>query len=378
MDGVALESVLQGFLTKRLYRRRSGRPLSSHGSPTCGSPNNGSLSEIPAQGNLPENQSKGALFRGLAIAKKDWNSTGELTEKCLQKNLLPNTEDLKDQCTHSNEEKIKAAAKENSLPLVNRLASISSLGRSFSATSDDGDDDLQDNNEEEAQKLREASRKVLRFQNSRSSVSSAELENQKSPRIALLRQHTFDEETQMCPEDPSSQDLELLFGSQPSSKRNLGRRNTLPSKVPKTEKERGDQWTQHAVKSPKSAAADRHETVQTDGAGTNHSDHVFDFSNVTNAYKNCNSQGPNSPLAGMKPSANHIPDEGLVEQNQEVTSVEPTDGCMQRNGENPSPNGTWIKKEPPGTFFNFFKRFGDMSKSQSSKETVQKGSDSGE
>lgn len=379
MDGVALESVLQGFLTKRLYRRRSGRPLSSHGSPTSGSPKNGSLSEIPAEGNLPENQSKGALFRRLAIGKKEWSSSGELTEKCLQKKPLPNTMDLNDQSTDSNEENMTVTSNENSrgsLPLVNKLATISSSGRSFSATSDEDDDDLQDNNEEEAQKLREASRKVLRFQNSHSSVSSAELETQKSPRIKLLRQRTFDEETQMYPEDPPSEDLELFFGSQPSSKRNLGRRNTLPSKVPKTEKEQGDQWAQHAVKSPKSAPADRHETLQTDGAGNNHSDHVFEFSNVTNAYKNCDSQGPNSPLAEMKPNTNHIPDEGIVEQNQEGTSVEPTDGCVQRNGENPPPQGTWIKKEPSGIFFNFFKRLGDMNKPQSSKETVRNGSDS--
>lgn len=380
IEGVALESVLQSFLTKRIYRRRSGRSLSSHGSPTGGSPKNGSLSEIPAQGNPPENQSKDALFRRLAIGKNERNSSGELTEKCLQKKLLPNTVDLKDQCTHSNEEKMTATPNENSRgssPFVNRLATISSSGRSFSATSDDDDDDdLQDNNEEEAQKLREASRKVLRFQNSRGSVSSVELEPQKSPLITLLRQHTFDEETQMYPEDPSSEDLDLFFGSQPSSKRNPRRRNTLPSKVPKTEKEQGDQRAQHAVKSPKSAAADRHETLQTDGARNNHSDHVFDFSNVTNASKNCDYQGPNSPLAEMKPSTNHIPDEGLVEPNQESTSVEPTDGRMQRSGENPPLKGTWIKNEPSGKIFNFFKRLGDMSKPQSSKETVQKGSDS--
>lgn len=380
MDGVALESVLQSFLTKRLYRRRSGRPLSSQGSPIGSSPENRSFPEIPAQGNLPENQSKVALHRGLELGKKEWNSAGELTEKCLQNKLLSNTEDLRDQCTHSDEEKIRAPEKENSRgsSLVNRLASISSSGRSFSANSDDGDDDLQDNNEEEAQKLREASRKVLRFQNSRGSVSSAELENQKSPRIALPRQRTFDEETQMCPEDPSNEDLELFFSSQPSSsKRNLGRRNTLPSKVLKTEKERGDQWAQNAVKSPKSAGVDRYETLQTDGAGNNHSAQVFDFNNVTNAYKNCDSQGPNSPLAEMKSSAGHIPDEGLVEQNREGTSAEPPDSHMQRNGENTPPKNTWIKPEPSGIFFNFFKRLGDMSKLQSSKETVRKGSDSG-
>lgn len=372
MDGVALESVLQSFLTKRLYRRRSGRPLSSHGSPTGGSPKNRSLSEITAQENLPANQSKGGLFTDLVVGKKEWNSAGVLTEKKLQSN----TDDIKDQCALSNEEKMTATKKEDSrgsTPLVSRVATISSSDRSFSATSDDSDDELQDNNEEEAQKLREASRKVLRFQNSRSSVSSAELENQKSPRIALPRQRTFDEETQMCPEDASNEDLEFFFVSQPSSKRNLGRRNTLPSKVPKTEEERGDQWAQRPTKSPESAAADKHDTLQTEGAGTNRSNQVFDFSNVSKVY----SQGPNSPLAEKKPSATHVPDEGLVGQNREGTSVEPTDMHMQRNGGNPPPKSTWIKTESSGLFFNFFKRLGDMSKLQSSKETVHKGSDSG-
>lgn len=376
LDGVALESVLQSFLTKRLYHRRSGRPLSSRGSPTGGSPKNGSLSEIPAQGNLPANQSKGDLFTDLVVGNKEWNSAGELTEKCLQKKLQSNMEDIKDQCTLSNEEKMRTTKKEDSrgsTPLLNKVATISSSDRSFSATSEDTDAELQDNNEEEAQKLREASRKVLRFQNSRSSVSSAELENQKSPRIALPRQRTFDEETQMCPEDMSNEDLEFLFGSQPSSKRNLGRRNTLPSKVPKTEEERGDQWAQRPAKSPESAAADKHNTLQTEGAGTNHSNQVFDFSNVSKVY----SQGPNSPLAEKKPSASRIPDEGLVEQNQEGTSEEPTDVHMQRNSGNSPPKTTWIKTESSGRFFNFFKRLGDMSKLQSSKESVHNGSDSG-
>lgn len=376
MDGVALESVLQSFLTKRLYRRRSGRPLSAHGSPTGGSPKKGSLSEITAQENLPANQSKGGFFTDVAVGKKEWNSAGELTEKCLQQKLQSNTEDIKDQCALSNEERMRTTKKEDSrgsTPLVSRLGTISSSDRSFSATSDDTDDELQDNNEEEAQKLREASRKVLHFQNSRSSVSSAELENQKSPRIALPRQRTFDEETQMCPEDTSSEDLEFLFGSQPSSKRNLGRRNTLPSKVPKTEEERGDQWAPHPVKSPESAAPDKHGTPQTEGAATDHSNQVFDFSNVSKVY----SQGPNSPLAEKKPGGSHIPDEGLVEQNQEGTSMESTDVHMQRNSKNPPPKSIWIKTESSGLFFNFFKRLGDMSKLQSSKETVHKGSDSG-
>lgn len=376
MDGVALESVLQSFLPKRLYRRRSGRPLSSHGSPTGGSPKNGSLSDITTQGNLPPNQSKGGLFTDLGVGKKEWNSAGELTEKGVQKKLQSNTEDIKEQCALSNEEKVKAFKKEDfrgSTPLVSRVATISSSDRSFSAPSDDSDDELQENNEEEAQKLREASRKVLRFQNSRSSVSSAELENQKSPRIALPRQRTFDEETRMCPEDVSNEDLDFFFGLQPSSKRNLGRRNTLPSKVPKTEEERADQFAQRTVKSPESAAADKHETPQTEGAGANHSNQVFEFSNVSKVY----SQGPNSPLAEKRGTATHVPDEGLVGKNQEGTSVEPTDVHMQRNSSDAPTKSTWIKTESSGLFFNFFKRLGDMSKLQSSKETAHQGSDSG-
>lgn len=354
MDGVALESVLQSLLSKTLYRRRSGRPLSSHGTPTGGSPKNGSVSEITAQGNLPASQSKAGLFTDLVDGKKEWNSAGELTEKCLQKNLQSNTEDIKEQRALSNEEKMSVTQKDSkgATPLASRVATISSSGRSFSATSDESDDGLQDNNEEEAQKLCEASRKVLRFQNSRSSVSCAELENQKSPRIALPRQRTFDEETLMSPEDASNEDLEFFFSSQPSTKQNLSRRNSFPSKVLQTEEDN---------------------MLQTEGAETNHSNQVFDFRNVSKVY----SEGPNSPLAKKKASATHVPDEGLVEQNREGTSVEPTDIRVQRNSGTPPPKGTWNKAESFGLFFNFFKRLGEMSKLQSSKETVHKGSDSG-
>lgn len=379
MDGVALESVLQSFLTKRLYRRRSGRPLSSHGSPTGGSPTKGSLSEITAQGNLPESQSKRGLLKGVELGKKEWNSAGEFTEKCWQKKLPSDTEDIQDQCTPP-EQKTRTKKEDPGglVPPLGRLASISSSGRSFSATSDD-EGELQDNNEEEAQKLREASRKVLRFQNSRSSVSSAELESQKSPRVALPRQRTFDEETQMHPDDPSNEDLEFFFGSQPSSIRDLGRRNTLPSKVLKTEEERGDQWVQIPVRSPKPAAADKNETLETQGAGKkekNHPDQVFDFNIVSGSSKEGEPQGPNSPSVEKKSGATHIPDEALVEQNGEDASGEPADSHMQRSGENTPPKNTRIKTESTG-FFNFFKRLGDMSRLQSSQETVHKSSHSG-
>lgn len=388
MDGVALESVLQNFLTNRVSRRRLGRPSSSHGSPTGGSPKNGSLSEITYQVKLPTgNQKRGASFRVMEIGKKEWNSAGELTENSSQKKLQSNSEDNEAKCPIPPEEEMKTSRKEDSrglTPPVNRTTSIASLGRSFSATTDDGEDELQDNNEEEAQKLREASRKVLRFQNSCGSVSSGEfsLENQKSPGASTIlpRQRTFDEETERYPGDPTNEDLvRFLLSSQTSSKRNLGRRHTLPTKVPKTEEEQDNPWAQPQVKTPNSAR-EKKGTLPAESAGHNSSNQVFDFSNASHIFKKSDSQDQNSPSAEKKTkpnfSATHVPDEGVGEQNQEGKSVEPTGNHLQRNSENIPPKSTWLKTESSGLFFSFLKRLGDMSK-PNSKETVDKGTDSG-
>lgn len=387
MDGIALESVLQKFLTNRVSRRRAGRPSSSHGSPTSGSPNSGSLSEITSHVNLPTgNQQRGGSLTMKEIARKEWNSADELTENSSQRKVKSNTEDNKPKNGVPREQETKTPKKEDSKGFtqpLNKATSISSTGRSFSATTDDDEEDLQDNNAEEAQKLREASKKVLRFQNSRSSVSSGEfsLENQKSPgaRPALPRQRTFDEETERYPGDPTNDDLvRFLLNPQSSAKRNLARRHTLPTKVLKTEESEDTPWAHPPVRTP-SSAADK-ETLPTEAAGHSASKQVFDFTDVFQIFKKLDPQDQNSPSAEKKSKPNvsvsHVPDEGLGEKNQDGRSVEPTGSHLRRNSENTPPKSAWIKTETSGLFFSFLKRLGDMSKSPNNKETVHKGSDS--
>ncbi|XP_040902590.1 FH2 domain-containing protein 1 isoform X2 [Toxotes jaculatrix] len=376
MDDIALESILQNFLTNRVSRRRLGRPSSTHGSPTSGSPNSGSLSEITSQANLPTgNQKRAGSFRAKGMGRKEWNSSFELTEDSSQNKAQSNGEDSKAKGGTPHEEEMKASRKEDSRGFTHpakRTANISSSVRSFSTTTDDGDKDIQDNNREEAQKLREASKKVLRFQNSRGSVSSVDysLENQKSPgpSTTLPRQRTFDEDTERYPGDPTNEDLvTFLLGPSSTSKRNLGRRHTLPTKVPKTEEEEGNLGDQPPVSSPNPVAREK-ETLPAEGA---------DFNEVSHSFKKSGAQAQNSPSAEKKSKLNvpsaHVPDEGLGDPKQEGKSVEPTGNRLQKNSE----KSTWLKTETSGLFFSFFKRFGDMSKLQNSKETVHKGTDSG-
>lgn len=384
MDGVALQSILHNFLTNRGSRRRPGRPSSTYGSPTSGSPTTGSLSEITSQANLPAgNQKRGGSLRVVDIGRKEWNSAVELTENSSQKKAPSNSEENKVKAAIPQEEEVKTSRKEDPRGLIhpaNRTTSSSSSDRSFSATTDDGEEDLQDNNEEEAQKLREASKKVLRFQKSRSSVSSGEysLENLKSPgpKTSLPRQRTFDEDTERYPGDPTNEDLvRFLLNPQSSAKRNLGRRHTLPPKVPKTEEEEDNLFDKSPLRTPKSAAKET-ETPPAEGAGNNPSKQVFDFTDVSHNFEK--SQDQNSPSAEKKSKPNvsvsHVPDEGLEEEVGK--SVEDAGKDLQRNNENVPPKSTWSRTESSGLFFSFLKRLGDLSKLQSSKETVHKGSDS--
>ncbi|CAK6968915.1 FH2 domain-containing protein 1 [Scomber scombrus] len=393
MDGIALESMLQNFLTNRVSRRRSGRPSSTYGSPTSGSPNNGSLSEITSQANLPTgNQNKGGLFRIKEMSRKEWNSAGELTGNSSQNNTESNSKDnkAKDGIPHK---EMKTPGKEDSAGITNPASKIPSTSfpdKSFSAPTEDGEEDIQDNNEAEAQKLREASKKVLQFQNNVSSgrtgsVSSGEhsLENQKSPgaNSALPRQYTFDEETQRYPGDPTNEDLvKFLLNPQSPSKRNLGRRHTLPTKVPEREEEDEDNlWVQPSGRTAN--PAERNTGIQQVESAGHNSNQVFDFTDPSDKLGASN-QSPPSAERKSKPnvSLTHTPaaDEGPGEQNQEGKSAEPTSthNSPQINSENTPPKMAWIKTETSGLFFSFFKRLGDMSK-QNSKETVHKGSGSG-
>lgn len=364
MEGVALESVLQNFLSGRGSRRRSGRPSSTQGSPAGGSPRNGSLTEITSQANLPNReQKKGELIILKELTKKEWNSAVELTEKSPPKQRQASGED----------EERKASTQENSKvspPPVNGAASPASSARSFSAHAADGGDDddeedeVKDNSEEEAQKLREASRKVLRFQNSRGSVSSAELslENQSSPsaKTKLPRQRTFDEETsRFCDDDAGGDDLvRLMMGSEASSLTKLSRRHTLPIKAAKTEKVPDDPWAQPASTKERAtlAAAER--------SGSGPSRQVFDFNDVSHLLRAPAEREQTSPSAEKKskPSVSvaRASEEAPGARSPEGRSTEPTE--EEKNGEEVPSKGAWFKTESPGLFSGLFKRLGDLSK----------------
>lgn len=380
MDGIALESVLQNFLTSRVPRRRSGRPSSTNASPTRGSPNIGSLSEITSQANVQSaNQKRGGLFRAKEMGK--WNSAAELTDN-LQKSqnkAQSNDEESKARGASPHEKEVKPSRKDDSHS-SKRTPSISSSVRTFSITANDDEEDVQDNNEEEAQKLREASRKVLRFQNSRGSVSSGEysLENQKSPGAGtgLSRQRTVEEDTDRYPGDPTNEDLvTFLTNPPPTSKRNLGRRYTLPTKVPKTEEEEDNVWDQPPIRIPNPVTREKG-AASAEGAERNE---VFDFTDVSHNLKKYGAEDQSSPSAEKKSKPNissaDVPNKGFVEQSQQGKSKD-AGNQMQRNTENTPPRTAWIKTETTGLFFNLFKRLGDMSKVQNSKDTAHKGSDS--
>lgn len=354
MEGVALESVLQNFLSGRGSRRRSGRPSSAQGSPAGGSPRNGSLTEITSLANLPAGeQKKGELIILKELTKKEWNSAVELTEKPSPKQRQASGED----------EERKSATQENSKvspPPVNGAASPASSAHSLSGHAADGDDqedEVKDNSEEEAQKLREASRKVLRFQNSRGSVSSAEfsLENQSSPgaKTKLPRQRTFDEETSSLPDDGGGDLVRLLMGSEASSLSKLSRRHTLPIKAVKSEKEPDDPWAQPAAtKERATPAAER--------SGSGSSRQVFDFNDVSHLLKT-----PTSPSAEKKskPSVSvaRASEEAPGARSPEGRTAEPTEE-EKKNSEDVPSKGAWFKTESPGLFSGLFKRLGDLSK----------------
>ncbi|XP_028429587.1 FH2 domain-containing protein 1 [Perca flavescens] len=387
MDEVALQSVLQNFLTKRVSRRRPGLPSSAHGSPTSGSPNVGSLSEITSQANLPTgSQKREGSFRAVDMGRKEWNSAVELTENSSQKKAQSNSEDNKAKGGIPHEEVVKTSRKEDSRGSAHpahRTTSIFASGRSFSVIIDGNEEDLQDNDEEEAQKLREASKKVLHFQNSRGSISSGDysLENQKSPGPikTLPRQCTFDEDMEKYPGDPTNQDLvQFLLDPQSTSKPN--RRHTLSTAVPKTKEEEDNLCPKTPIRTPNSAAREKG-TVPTEGAGQNPSEQVFDFTDVSHNIEKSGAPDQNSPSAEKKSKPNvsvtPVPDEGLVAQKEVGKSLEPKGNHVQRNSESVTPKSAWIKTENTGLFFSFLKRLGDMGKQQISKETAHKGTGSG-
>lgn len=351
MEGVALESVLQNFLSSRGSRRRLGRPSSTYGSPTGGSPRNGSLTEITSQANLPPGeQKKGELI--ILKTKKEWNSAVELTHSSSLKQRQANGED----------EEQKSLTQENSnvsVPQVNGTASPASSGRPLSthAANDAGEDELKDNSEEEAQKLREASRKVLRFQNSRGSVSSVEFPpSSPSAKTKLPRQRTFDEETASFPDNDAGggEDfVRLLMGPEASSMSKLSRRHTLPTKVATAEKEADNSRTYPAP-------TEERVTLPVERSGNSSSRQVFDFNDVSHLLKT--GRGQTSPLA-EKQSRASVSEARALAEGPGARSPEGRSPSEDENAsEEVSSKGAWFKTDSSGLFSGLLKRLGDISK----------------
>lgn len=189
MEGVALESVLQKFLTNHVSQRRKGK-----GTPSCTS---SSLSKVPIQANLPsaEQGNQGSVKATEVCKENEWNSARDLTgtsqsdqkdqshsKKNWKENMVPNPEETQ-QNPKKPEQNHRGSSSGSTQPTRRTGSSSSSTGRPISVTMKDKEEEEEEGNEEEAQKLREVSRKVLRYQSSRGSLSSGEygLEQQKSP-----------------------------------------------------------------------------------------------------------------------------------------------------------------------------------------------------
>ncbi|XP_051934372.1 FH2 domain-containing protein 1-like [Hippocampus zosterae] len=336
MEGIALESILQNVLSNRLQRRRSGRPSSVHGSPLSATPQTGSLSEISSQPNLPELKRVGSL-KADAMAEKEWNSAAELGATSRQR------EKSSDKDTDAAAEKAKG---EETLCAVedssSRTPSVSSSARTFSAATDSDVDDIQDNNEEEAQKLREASKKVLLYQSNRGSVSSAEfsVENPKT-RVTLTRQRTFDMETDRYPGDPTNEDLvRFLLSSAPSSKPSIPRRHTLPVKVKRDEvegEEDDDLWA--PIAGPR----------DTPQKTARKSKQAFDFPDLP---QKRDSRSTETGLSLAPP----------VSRDEEPSHDE--------NGQSVPPESSWSKSEAPGRSDGIFKHLDDIESKETSRQCL--------
>ncbi|XP_036420931.1 FH2 domain-containing protein 1 isoform X1 [Colossoma macropomum] len=138
MEGVALECVLQRFLTNRGSHRQGRTP----------SPTGIKLSEITSQENCPAKNSK----------KPNWTLNPSQTSV--------DKENMEDTASKKSESKISSPTWKkpaSSTPAANRASTTLAAS-----------EDVDSQTEEEAQKLREVSQKVLRYQSSRSSISSGE------------------------------------------------------------------------------------------------------------------------------------------------------------------------------------------------------------
>lgn len=187
MEGVALESVLQGFLNNRGSRRRAG----------TASPARTSLAEITSQENCSTDNKE--------VKRNNW------TKPFFQSPLA----------TENINKREDETPKQPEIRSFGRLWKRDGASR-VSVTMEQDEENCQ--TEEEVQNMREVSRKVLRYQSSRGSISSSEaLSPVQSPRKTV-----FQEDKQlliMAIEENTSQST---LSSMPLlQNQNIGRRHTI-------------------------------------------------------------------------------------------------------------------------------------------------------
>lgn len=182
MEGVALESVLQRFVSTRGSRRRTG----------TSSPTRANVPKIAIKESSPREEPAAVNASLVMEAQNNKHNLAKQQTECRPvKEVQPPPPDK--------EVKRKSILKEEEEPLVvkteaprtpkqkretpsRKSSSISSPERRKSAK---GEEEEEGQTEEEAQKMREVSRKVLQYQSSRSSASSGDYGLYFPPRTIL-------------------------------------------------------------------------------------------------------------------------------------------------------------------------------------------------
>ncbi|XP_061073534.1 inverted formin-2 isoform X2 [Conger conger] len=170
MEGGALESILQRFVSNRGSQRRAGTP----------SPTSSNVAKIAIKENsLREEPEVANGSPAMEAQKNERNLAKEQTKSCILEEVQPAPSDkaekresivkeqeplvTMDSPQNLNQKCLETPSRKNSC--------VSSTERHKSVKSEEEEEGQ---NEEEAQKMREVSRKVLRYQGSRGSISSGD------------------------------------------------------------------------------------------------------------------------------------------------------------------------------------------------------------
>lgn len=386
MEGVALENVLQRFLNSRTSRRRGGSRSPSGSS--CGS-----LTEIPCResclternsvsgegggggdggggGGRGEDGGKRDSTKGAEAQGHGRNSTSSLLQQSFDKENVEESTAVN--FPLANEGAVRTEDVICSTPVSKRNVSASSnssqITVSMTEDSREHDDDDKDESlaEEEAQKMREVSRKVLRYQTSRSSVSSTadvSLDAQRSPggrsvglgSAASPRRRTILEEQEITPEKQpplsgggDEEATVVLRPHQPfpqSKSNGIVRRHTLtaPPVAKGEDSEEDDIWIPAAdPKRPRAPPLSQVRKMK--------SEHFMDAANSSFEFVDTPVKNPPGSSADRN---GKVDGEGNKRAPVPPLNFNLMQGSLvQRRGASRSPSG----------FMSFFKRLGEKSK----------------